>query len=237
MRKLVLCAMAVVLLGQAALADDYFDPWWQGHQDNWVHAEWNTWPGFPGPMAPDTASRGTGEFNTGWDPYASACGEYVSSLDQGRTSVILMDTWKTSDHHSITVTLPNFIEPNPAKDVFIQITYWKEDNNPALPFEIWNVWTGTMVGPPPEPLGEPTMSLVPTPTLTHDHGNGWFTTAYMLHLNPNPTWETVNMVFDRNSTSRYLGVDQVVVDTYCFPEPATLALLACGGVAIVRRRR
>ena len=32
-------------------------------------------------------------------------------------------------------------------------------------------------------------------------------------------------------------VDQLVVDTICIPEPATMSLLALGGLALLRRKR
>jgi hypothetical protein len=69
---------------------------------------------------------------------------------------------------------------------------------------------------------------------------GWRTDAYEFIIEPNPRWEKIGLKFRRMGVEGPFEVgayiDQVVIDTIC-PEPASLALLAFGGLALLRRRR
>ena len=63
-------------------------------------------------------------------------------------------------------------------------------------------------------------------------GGVWYTYNYGLTIEPNPTSEMITI------TVPYCTViDQIVVDTICIPEPASMALLALGSVFLLRRRR
>jgi len=76
---------------------------------------------------------------------------------------------------------------------------------------------------------------VPTgiPQYQHD-ASAWYTYNGMIEIQPNPDgeWLTFELVDSTN-------IEEIVIKTICMPEPATLALLGAGGLAmaLVRRRR
>lgn len=73
-------------------------------------------------------------------------------------------------------------------------------------------------------------AAVPTVTSPPD-ANGWVTSAYDFQFQPNPWNEKIELKF--NDTA---FIDQVVIDTICIPEPATL-LLGLGCLVLARGRR
>jgi type II secretory pathway component PulL len=76
--------------------------------------------------------------------------------------------------------------------------------------------------------------LMPTDVATETVGE-WTVDVVSFEIEPNPWFETIYMSWPRAGT---VDVTQVVVDTICMPEPATLAMLAIGfgGLAFLRRR-
>jgi len=57
------------------------------------------------------------------------------------------------------------------------------------------------------------------------------------HIEPNPVHEMVEIENLLAGMPGASAVSEVIVDTICVPEPATLGLLALGGVALIRRKR
>jgi hypothetical protein len=111
----------------------------------------------------------------------------------------------------IVVTIPNRPEPLPYKDIWVQLT-WAQQAPNVFPT-----------------VGE-TRFNVPA-AIVHEVplAGGWYHTTYQIQLQPNPDWERILI-------TGAVNVDELVIDTRCFPEPATLGLLALGGVALLRRR-
>jgi hypothetical protein len=60
--------------------------------------------------------------------------------------------------------------------------------------------------------------------------DGWTETTYTWRIEPNPPDE----FFTIGGT---INVDELVIDTWCIPEPAALSLLALGSMVLLRRRR
>lgn len=60
--------------------------------------------------------------------------------------------------------------------------------------------------------------------------NLWHSTVYVATIWPNPTMEWV-------SIKGNILVDELSIETICVPEPATIAILAIGGILTIRRRK
>jgi hypothetical protein len=112
------------------------------------------------------------------------------------------------------VWVTNHEPPNDVKMVQVQIT-WTYPSTTAGPV-IYGI------NPPP--------SLPPGPPVNVPLGGGWTESTFYFEIRPNPAQEQF-----------FIGggiyVDELVVDTWCIPEPATLSLLALGGLAMLRRRK
>jgi len=112
----------------------------------------------------------------------------------------------------IWLGIPNSPIQRPWKDIHIQLTW-----GPQAP-------GNTPIVMSTQPISVPGTLVQTTPL-----GSGWFHSVYTIRLEPNPSWEQILITGG-------IDVDELVVDTICIPEPATLGLLGLGLVAIWRRR-
>ena len=196
-----------------ALADDLLPPTWRG--DPTVEGDGKTlqiWEfdesGSPGvPIAPEV------DLNEYGDPTATVWGcmpySMYKSTDLGEIGV-----WKTEDF--IELYIPNAPESNPEKKVRLQLTWWA-DGEP----DIYVVPNGALVT---ETVPVTVGTLLPT---------GYYHSVIDYTIAPNPVEERFFIV-PRNCT---LYVSEIVVDTWCVPEPASMALMGIAGLAVVIRRR
>jgi hypothetical protein len=223
MKKLMtICLVFVCVLStvNTVLADDIYPPTWRGQPDT-VTARWDSWTGYSYMMYPDAWNSNPG---LSYLPSAYAY-EGASFLPEfeGRTDVI-----KLTGNSQIDFWLPNFDQENPYKEVQIQVTYFATSTAQ---------WSGV------DASTFPYSAEVSEPVLITDynHGDGWYTDVWDLQIRPNPPSEFIYV----NFTDGFLGgqplypayLDQVVIDTICVPEPATICLFGLGALSLIRRKK
>lgn len=118
--------------------------------------------------------------------------------------------------------LPNWIDNEPIKYMRVQLTW---ANGPAAPVNVFSQaikGTNTIIG---------SVVFASTPVL-NPSGTGFYQ-YFDLEFKPNPDFERVQVQLPAGA---YLT--QTVIDTIStVPEPATIAILALGGLAIRSKRR
>lgn len=119
---------------------------------------------------------------------------------------------------TINVDIPNSPIPNPFKEIWVQLT-WLPQVQGEYALEIWGeseLFPGVQV-----PAHEVNNEILP---------DGWNHTTFSIILEPNPPFEHI-----------FIGgtvmVDELVIDTWCVPEPATMSLMGIAGLVALRRRR
>lgn len=203
----VLVLAVASLISSSAYADDLFPPPWRG-QPGSTTQEWEF--STPMPVSPPDAMM-----NPYGEPSAAAYpGTGQSWLDDwgGRQGM-----WPLSG--TIEVTIPNSSIPNPYKDIWVQLTWARQvESSTPVVWEMNSNAVGTVVS-----------DVILGPTGLPAPSDFWYHTTFLIHIEPNPAWEIVKI-------DGTVVVDQLVIDTICAPEPASLLLLGLGGLALRRRR-
>jgi len=207
-----------------AWADDFNPPSWRGNPGtSW--AMWEFLNDDPTPPPDDgflpfgppsmvvTPGPGAGWFdlNPPYNPNASP------------TNPSGYGWWNLSGQ--LDITMPNSPILNPHKEIWIQLT-WSPQAPENVPF--------VSVTHPGGTTTETSVPLVHTIAYEEYPGQAQglkvFRDVYHIDLIPNPPWEIIHI---RGG----INVDEVVVDTWCVPEPASLGLLSLGALVLRRRRR
>lgn len=117
--------------------------------------------------------------------------------------------------------------------------------NRPNPFEKKEIWLQLTWMENQEDLSHlppiPQIGATGIPMSDHDHSeifnkgtidlqDGWKHTTYEINLYPNPEAEWISIKGD-------ISVDQLVIDTRCIPEPATIVLLGAGALITAFRRK
>ena len=224
-------AIGVLVLGAlaaSAVAEDLQPPWWRG-QISTTSQVWEFLPGavtpVPGVMIPPDGPALGGQpplasthviWTPGPQPPLDVWLEQDRPFEYEPGKVVGIGVIPLSGR--IDVTVDNHNPPNDKKLIVVQLTWRPQDDGEVPIFvEIYPQPVGTVeaveiaLGDPQDPLH-------------------WRETTYSWELDFNPPDE----FFAIEGT---INVDELVIDTWCIPEPATLSLLALGGLAMLRRRR
>jgi len=210
----LLSATCLALAPTAASADDFAPPPWFRGLPSAITAEWE-FMAPANPAGPDGPLTNVFAKGTGGSPTdavitgAAGLGWGIGDGDGG---------WFFPDGGDILFTVDNYVDVEPVKHIWMQVTH-----TPGLllgldPLAGINfASTGSTASPP---------SMIPFGP-TH--------TVFVWDMFPNPPWETFRLLVSGTGE-----IDQVVVDTISIPEPSTFVMCGIGIVAVglvARRRR
>jgi hypothetical protein len=114
--------------------------------------------------------------------------------------------------------IPNFQVAQPKKEIWLELT-WKGSST-----------RGFLPNKPIIGIGCDYEDMQMHQELLTTDNEGWNTTLFKIDIWPNPPLEYITIKGN-------ILVDQVVIDTECIPEPATLGLLIGGVFLALRRKR
>ncbi|MDP6545842.1 MAG: PEP-CTERM sorting domain-containing protein [Phycisphaerae bacterium] len=219
----VICLFATT----GALADDLNPPSWRGQGGtSWALWEFHDdnpnnpppddgWLPFGDPNITITPGPGAGWFDVFRDQ--SGAPLYGDPQDPSQPGY---GWWNLSGE--IDILLQNRPTIQPHKEIWIQITWQPQalGNQPIL----------TVTDPENGTTPEILTPLIGPDVLFPDPLTPVFFSVYHIDLPLNPPWEEIKI---RGG----INIDELVIDTWCTPEPATMSLLGMGALAMLRRKR
>ncbi len=220
MKKLAILTTLLLFVGAAA-ADDMsqFVPPWRGEVSTTLQI-WEFGTDANTNVPPDNDVLIEDPYTPGYipgtevvlvDPFGDPGYYQEDPFGSGRSGI-----WSLSG--TMDVLVLNHEPPNDMKIVRMQLTWAQRDpvGNPDAQPALTNL--------------VPSADEGPTVVDEYQHCGNWQTTLYEWIIRPNPTQEEFRIQGD-------ILVDQMVIDTWCTPEPASLGVLAFGALGVLLRRR
>jgi hypothetical protein len=206
-RRLILI-LTVACLALAASADtlmarDLFPPPWRGApRSTYSHWEFLTpSSGFPDGLPAPVVGDGGGlpemvpAGGIVWDP-------------------VFAGSWIGTTGGTMEFYIPNWIDNEPWKDIYVQITY--QPNPQFPPPTLSNIVSF-------HPNGTGPVTFLGGSDILLDPLNNLYQRTEVWRLVPNPYWERFNINIFPD-----MVIDQVVIDTWSVPEPSSFALAGVG---------
>jgi len=226
MRTAFVSLVVVVSLASAAQADYYDPPQGWSSTPYFTHQQWE-FSTADNPSGPEP-----GYVNPNDVPSALVSGDVLwvgdptpYGLQTARRGLWVTGSFTEATTGTVTLEVPN-VAAWPEKLVWLQLTYF-------LAGSLGAEYDSQLF----TPGGEDIMVVVGSEMAVPVPGEaGWFYYEIMWHVMPQPDSETLQATINLPAGA-VLALDEVAVDTICLPEPATLGLLATGGLALLRRRR
>ena len=216
MKKVLLLALLIAVA--PAVAEDIYSPPWNAGLPHQTLQAWEfSDTGFAGnPLTPKIVNNPYGS------PVIFDPGNHTwPVLIEGPESAGSTNTFRMDVDDSLTIWIPNNSDSELKKLIFWQIT---ADQSPLL--------TGGPSTMTPEAYTGVNLSA-PYPHFQHTNAP-WYTYNGLIEVTPSPfgEWITWNLEAGTNIT-------EIVIKTVSMPvpEPASLAMLTLGAVALIRRRK
>ena len=213
MKKLIVLALCLAFAGATAWADNYNPPpWYDAQNDSMTVQGWEFGANnnVNDPL-PDWVENAWGVERAMVTPGGTTgAGGWIEHLE-GRNGV-----WGLSG----LIEIPIWNDPilRPEKVIWVQLT-WMQQEAGGMP----------SVEGLPIP-GYATTGAIVIDEQPADQIGPWMHSTFEYRICPNPEFEIIQVAGD-------IFVDEVVVHTWCMPEPITASLFVFGGLMALRRKR
>ena len=192
----------------------------------WVRLDFGQDPtGLPGSGIPGAVYQGTDDDLLKVSDFVELTGPMQwleTSGTQTRTGFVGFEGVGSA---GVVVHLDNWLLPRPVKHYYLRIEYGAAGVGDA---------SGALLLPPGCGMVDAGM---PYYNPGQENGMDWYTVIQYIVIAPNPEWEDFVFGAVMTTAESVFLVDSIEIATECVPEPATMGLLALGGLTLLVRRR